>query len=189
VTADPLVAELTRSLGSSREARWLLEELVGMEPAARRERATRLARRRAAGEPLQYVLGHWPFRTLDLLVDRRALIPRPETELLVGYALTALRARGRGALACDIGCGTGAIALSIAVETTAAGRAVEVLASDVSADALALARQNAARTGASAVSFHVGSWFDALPVDARGSIDVLCSNPPYVASAARPELA
>jgi len=92
---------------------------VGERAAAARA----MARRRAGGEPLQYVLGHWPFRELDLVVDHRALIPRPETEVLVGLALDRLAVRHAGgrapAVVVDLGCGTGAIALSIATEAPA----------------------------------------------------------------------
>jgi release factor glutamine methyltransferase len=189
VAADELVDELAATLGSPLEARWLLEDLDGPCDDARAARARELAQRRARGEPLQYVLGHWPFRELDLLVDRRALIPRPETEALVGLALDAVRARGAGAVACDLGCGTGAIALSLAVEARAAGIILDVHAVDVEEPALSLARQNAARAGAVGVSFHLGSWFDALPATLVGRIDVCCANPPYVGRAERRSLA
>ena len=75
-----------------------------------------MVQRRAAGEPLQYVLGRWAFRTLDLLVDRRVLIPRPETEVVAGLAIDALAALDRPAVAVDLGTGSGAIALSLAAE-------------------------------------------------------------------------
>ena len=94
--------------------------------------------RRAAGEPLQYVLGRWGFRQLDLMVDRRALIPRPETEQVVEVALGELRALGRegDAVVTDLGTGSGAIALSLAKE----GKVGAVWATDVSPDAIAVAR-------------------------------------------------
>jgi len=180
VAADELLDELTTTMGSRREARWLLEDLDGAGGTDDAARARRLAARRAAGEPLQYVLGHWPFRGLDLLVDARALIPRPETELLAGLAVARARARGDGAIVCDLGCGTGAIALSVAVEAAQAHLLVEVHASDVDEDALALARCNAERVGASGVQFHAGSWYEALPTSLRGRVDVCCANPPYV---------
>lgn len=189
MTADPLFQELAEVLDSPRDATWLLEELEALAPQERRARAISLARRREAGEPLQYLVGHWPFRTIDLLVDQRALIPRPETELLVDLALAAVMALGDGAIVGDLGCGTGAIALSIAVEARARGTRVEVVATDVSSDAVALARQNATRSGAEPITFCVGSWFDALPSSYAGAIAVLCSNPPYVAANERPGLA
>ena len=189
MTPDPLFDELTGVLESRREARWLLDDLGDVPPEARRERAMELADRRAAGEPLQYVLGHWPFRTIDLLVDRRALIPRSETEQLLELALGALLDAGEGAVACDLGCGSGAIALSIAVESRALGTNVDVLATDVSSDALELARRNAERSGARGVTFYEGTWFDAIPLAYEGAIAVIASNPPYVAAAERPHLA
>ena len=85
------------------------------EPATEREVrfVDEMVLRRAAGEPLQYVLGRWGFRTLDLLVDRRVLIPRPETEVVAGLAIDALDG---GGIVVDLGTGSGAIALSIADE-------------------------------------------------------------------------
>ncbi|MDE3064336.1 MAG: peptide chain release factor N(5)-glutamine methyltransferase, partial [Acidobacteriota bacterium] len=88
-----------------REARWLVAEFVVGDPG---ERAAldAAAARRLAGEPLQYVIGHWPFRGLDLDLDARVLIPRPETEELVGHALAALARAGSPApLILDLGCG------------------------------------------------------------------------------------
>lgn len=192
MAADALLDELTTTLRSRREARWLLEDLDGeggIDGVQRAARARELAARRAAGEPLQYVLGHWPFRALDLLVDARALVPRPETEILVGLALQAVLARGDGAIVCDLGCGAGAIALSLAIESRDEGLAVEVHASDLDDDALALARSNAAHVHAPDVTFHQGSWYDALPTSLRGRVDVGCSNPPYVGAAERAGLA
>ena len=188
MTADPLFEELSSALDSRREARWLLDELDGCSPAQRRELALALASRRLAGEPLQYVLGHWPFRTLDLVLDARALIPRPETELLVDRALDVLDVIEERAVVCDLGCGSGAIALSIAVEARARGAHVDVLATDVSRDALALAALNAARTGTE-VSFFEGSWFEAIPAAYVGELSLVCSNPPYVGCDERPHLA
>jgi release factor glutamine methyltransferase len=147
--------------------------------------------RRAAGEPLQYVLGQWGFRRLDLFVDRRVLIPRPETELVAGLAVEELRRLVPGGpsatrrrmppLAADIGTGSGAIALAVADEVP---RAL-VWATDVSADALAVARANLAGTGSMVgprVRLLHGEWFDPLPTELRGRVDVVVSNPPYVAA-------
>ena len=137
--------------------------------------------RREAGEPLQYVLGRWGFRRLDLLVDRRVLIPRPETEVMVGVALDELgrQADGTTMAAVDLGTGSGAIALSLAVERLD----VEVLAVDHSPDALAVARSNLAGIGrpATRVRMIEGSWFDALESDWHGRLHLVVSNPPYVA--------
>jgi len=137
--------------------------------------------RRVAGEPLQYVLGRWSFRRLDVMVDRRVLIPRPETERVVDVALAELSRLGaEPPTVTDLGTGSGVIALSIALESSAA-----VLATDRSADALAVARGNLAglgMRGATRVRLFEGDWYAALPVAHRGAIDLIVSNPPYVAA-------
>ncbi len=134
--------------------------------------------RRLTGEPLQYVVGEWGFRHLDLLVDRRVLIPRPETEVLVEHALAEID-RIDATRVVDLGTGSGAIALSIASERPG----VEVWATDSSADALDVARANLAGLGRAATRVRLaeGSWFDALPAELAGRVDVVVSNPPYVA--------
>jgi release factor glutamine methyltransferase len=186
---------------ASGEARWMTEEASGYagsewltiedeEPNARaRARLNSMCERRIAGEPLQYVLGAWSFRGIDLMVDSRVLIPRPETEVVVEVALAEAQRFGhrrgkrpvfptetRGVVA-DLGTGSGAIAISLEAELPE----VEVWATDASEDALAVARANLAGTGATRVRLAAGSWFDALPDDARGRIDLIVSNPPYVA--------
>ena len=186
---DGLLDELAATVGSRREASWLLEEVAGDAAGDRAARARSLAARRADGEPVQYVLGHWPFSSLDLLVDPRALIPRPETEALVALASSAVAVRGDGAVVCDLGCGTGAIALAVAALAVADGLDVEVHATDVSPDALELAACNARRVAATTVTFHLGSWFDALRDELAGRVNVLCSNPPYVSANERGALA
>lgn len=139
--------------------------------------------RRATGEPLQYVLGHWPFRHLDLMVDRRVLIPRPETEQVVEVALAELDALGpaggRPRRAVDLGTGSGAIGLSLVAERTG----LEVWITDVSPAALDVARANLAGVGRAAARVRVaeGSWYEALPAELLGEIDLVVSNPPYVA--------
>jgi release factor glutamine methyltransferase len=141
--------------------------------------------RRMQGEPLQYVLGSWGFRYLDLLVDSRVLIPRPETESVVEFALAELdamrsAAEGRSLVAVDLGTGSGAIGLSLAFER----ERVDVWLTDVSDAALAVARANLAglgRAGTRVTIATAGEWFAALPMDLRGSIDLIISNPPYVA--------
>lgn len=186
--SDPLFDELTATLDSRREATWLLDELEGLDDPERATRARALASRRRAGEPLQYVVGHWPFRELDLMVDDRALIPRPETEQLVGLALeVACRTSGRMVVV-DFGCGTGAIAVSLAYEGARCGADLDVHATDLSDDARTLARSNAERH-AVGVTLHGGSWFDALPASLHHRVDLLCSNPPYVSHAERRTLA
>ena len=183
--------------GAAREARWLVEEASGLDAAELAagasapatvggvRRLDALVARRSEGEPLQYVLGHWPFRTLDLFVDRRVLIPRPETEEVAGWALDELdrvaseRPEGPRVLV-DLGTGSGAIALAVAVERPG----TEVWATDTSPDALAVARANLAGIGrhATRVALAEGSWFDALPPDLAGRVDVVVANPPYVAA-------
>jgi len=141
--------------------------------------------RREKGEPLQYVLGNWSFRELEVMVDHRALIPRPETEVVAGLAIDEVTARSGGiqreVLVADLGTGTGVIALSIATECPRS----RVLATDISPDALAVARANLTGIGRAStrVTLHEGDWFDALPHAVRGSLDVIVSNPPYISDA------
>lgn len=137
--------------------------------------------RRLTGEPLQYVLGRWGFRNLDLFVDKRVLIPRPETEIVTDQALKEVdRLRGEQDRVCvvDLGTGSGAIGLSIAFER----ERVDVVLTDNSAEALDVARANLAGIGRAAtrVLVYQGSWFAALPSELKGRIDVIVSNPPYV---------
>jgi release factor glutamine methyltransferase len=130
-----------------------------------------LVARRARHEPVAYILGEWGFRRLTLKVDRRALIPRPETEIVVERALAHLRGLD-APVVLDVGTGTGAIALAIADEHPGA----RVTAIDVSADALDLAGENAARTGL-AVELLEHDAAGGLP---GGPYDLVVSNPPYV---------
>ncbi len=196
-----LLAEATARLEQSGsesaeiDARRIVEEASGVEPsefhgvlaspATVRGVASfdKMIARREQGEPLQYVVGRWGFRHLDLMVDKRVLIPRPETEEVAGFAIDEIKARSieRELLVADLGTGSGAIGLSIASECPS----TRVLATDVSAEALQVARANLTGIGraASRVSLHEGSWFDALPASVRGSLDVLISNPPYVTDA------
>ena len=202
------------------DARRITEEASGAEGAALllqlddvpSERAAvhfrRMLDRRSAGEPLQYVLGRWGFRTLDLMVDRRVLIPRPETEQVVEHALAELdrvghsrrnsgprraaiasRTWGDGATAvrksgwatvADLGSGSGAIGLSIAAERPCAA----VWCVDASAPAVAVTRANLAGLGIAGAGVTVveGSWFEALPDELRGALDLVVTNPPYVAA-------
>lgn len=203
LTWREVLAETTQRLAAVTdapqiEARWIIERASGNEGAeyvlalddAVTQRAMHfhdlMVERRLAGEPLQYVLGRWAFRTLDLLVDPRVLIPRPETEIVAGLAIAEIDrvratvlASGRNARALDLGTGSGVIGLSIAVER----ERVDVWLVDASTDALAVARANLVGIGRAAtrVTIAEGSWFDALGDDLRGSFDVIVSNPPYVA--------
>jgi release factor glutamine methyltransferase len=130
-----------------------------------------------SGEPIQYVIGSAGFRRLVLTCDRRALIPRPETEGLVDLAL-ALAPAGR---ALDLGTGTGCLALALADE----GRYESVTAVDRSPDALALARHNGSRTGLT-VRWIEGDW--CRPLEGE-RFDVVVSNPPYITGAELEDLA
>lgn len=171
--------------GADREATWIIERAAGdpFRVIADRPVTVRshhhwrvMVERREAGEPLQYVLERWPFRTLELFVDRRVLIPRPETEVVAGVALDE-HARTGGAVI-DLGTGSGAIALSVAAERPG----TEVVAVDASADAVAVARANLTGLGRAARSVRLvaGSWYEPLPAELRGEVGVIVSNPPYV---------
>lgn len=150
-----------------------------------------LMARRLTREPLQYVLGEAAFRELTLRVDRRVLIPRPETEVLVGAVLAAVEARvgtggqavagkGERLVALDIGTGSGAIAISLAHE----GPFVRVVATDVSRGALAVARENAQHAGVSErIEFRRAPGWSAIREGER--FDVVVSNPPYIAEPER----
>jgi release factor glutamine methyltransferase len=140
----------------------------GLDPDAAR-RFMEYAARRRDREPVAYILGTKGFRSIDLAVDPRVLIPRPETEHLVEAVLDL----PRGARVCDVGTGSGAIALSIADEHPGA----RVVAVDRSAAALGLARENLARTGlAGRIELRHGDLLDGV----RGPFDLVVSNPPYV---------
>jgi release factor glutamine methyltransferase len=162
--------------------------------------------RRESGEPLQYVVGRWGFRSLDLMLDARVLIPRPETEQVVEVALEELarvvgtsgeirRDPGPGRpprpllqpTVADLGTGSGAIALALAAEVPG----LQVWATDSSEGALAVARANLAGLAgmaATRVRLARGSWFSALPEQLRGQLSLVVSNPPYVAEAEVAEL-
>jgi release factor glutamine methyltransferase len=142
--------------------------------------ARALVARRAAREPLQYVLGEWGFRHLTLTVDSRALIPRPETEVLVERCLVLLDGV-EAPTVLDVGVGSGAIALALADEHPGA----RVTGMDASADALSLARENRERTGL-AVELVALDLEDGLPA---GPWNVVVSNPPYVGEDERAQLA
>ena len=202
-------------IGSEAEARWLVEEVAGDRwPAITgpvteraRNRLEALLSRRESGEPVQYVIGRWGFRTLDLMVDHRVLIPRPETEQVTEVALAELdrlasvgwegsptrlrtgrtdRSTDRR-IAVDLGTGSGAIALALVAERTD----VEVWATDVSPLALEVATANLSGLGgraATRVRLAHGTWWSALPDELRGRVDLVISNPPYISSAEMPEL-
>lgn len=132
--------------------------------------------RRAHGEPLAYLVGHKEFFGLTLSVDPRVLIPRPDTETLVEWALEQL-CSVPGPRLIDLGTGSGAIALALRAQRADA----EVHALDASADALAVARSNARQLGLT-IQFWHGQWLDQHPLQAGdGGYDLVVSNPPYIA--------
>ena len=145
-----------------------------------------MTERRAAGEPLQYITGHQEFYKLDFLVTPAVLIPRPETEFLVERVLALVRDTSlTSPLIVDAGTGSGCIAVTLAVELNAA----RVIATDISGAAVAVARLNAERHGVSSrVTFCEGDLLAPLDaLDIKNQVDILASNPPYVA-ASKPEL-
>jgi release factor glutamine methyltransferase len=151
---------------------WLLSHDDEPLPPALASALEALVRRRLAGEPLAYLTGHKEFFGLDLLVDDRVLVPRPDTETLANWALELLDGQHR---VLDMGTGSGAIALAL----KASKSTLRVQASDFSAAALAVARANAERLRLD-VSFHQGTWFAALP-ELEARFDCIVCNPPYIA--------
>ena len=171
------------------EARLMLTHVCGAEPilapplsAADEDRLAGLIARRLAGEPLQHVLGEMAFRYLVLASDARALVARPETELVAGAAIEELRARPRPSRVLDLGTGSGAIAIAIATEVAA----VRVRAVDIDRDALGLARENAARYAAAIAA--AGAELVIEEADLRtvsgAGYDVVVANPPYIPAGA-----
>lgn len=168
---------------SPREPEWLLQAAHGGThvggapnchvPSEVEVKALELARRRARGEPLQYLTGIAGFRRLELEVGPGVLVPRPETELVAERAMQLLRHRGT---VVDVGTGSGAIALAIADERPDA----TVWGTDVSSKALEWARRNAEAMELP-VRFARGDLLDACPGELRGRIDVVVANLPYVA--------
>lgn len=200
-TAVPTWRQLWRetagALVDPAETRWMLEEVSGLDvPALLREldrqatpaevgRLSELVERRLCGEPLQHVLGHWGFRTLEVAVDSRVLVPRPETELVVELALAELDRLGAlrpgvELSALDLGTGSGVIALCLAAERGGVG--VVAVERDLNALQVAVANLSALAPGASErVEFLAGDWYDALPASYRGRFDLIVANPPYLA--------
>lgn len=167
---------LLHALGRSPHDRaWLMAHDGDALPEAAAADWQALLQRRQTGEPVAYLLGEKAFFGLNLAVDARVLVPRPDTEVLVEWALDVLPAAGGPTppRVVDLGTGSGAIALALAQQRPEA----QVSATDASADALAVAQSNAAQLGL-AVAFHCGHWLDAVP----GQLfNVIASNPPYIA--------
>ncbi len=191
ITWQALEREISDQLGDQDDAKRIIEassgysraELIsnGSEvvPPAAQLNIEEMVKRRNNGEPLQYVIGAWSFRQLELIVDQRVLIPRPETEIVVEVALRELSKFNDELNVVDLGTGSGAIALSLAFEN----RHVRVWATDISPDALVVARANLAGIGQAGarVMLAQGKWFEALPVELKGNVDMIVSNPPYIA--------
>jgi release factor glutamine methyltransferase len=176
VESPRLNAELLigHALGLKRMQLYLQFERLLTEPEL--EKIRPLVRRRAQREPLQYIMGETEWSGLKLKTDKRALIPRPETELLVELAVKAVAQPPRRIL--DLGTGSGALALAMARAFPEA----QVVAVDVSDDALALARENAAALGLNErVEFVRSDWFSAVPREPRSGLIV--ANPPYLTQA------
>ena len=149
---------------------WLLTHDTDLLNPAVQQQLAALVARRQQGEPLAYLTGHKEFYGLNLAVDARVLVPRPDTETLVDWALEVLQADMR---VLDLGTGSGAIALALkATQPT-----LQVSAVDDSHDALAVARANAQRLQL-AVAFQQGSWLDGV----QGPFHAIVSNPPYIAA-------
>ena len=132
-----------------------------------------LCRRRCSRTPLQYLTGRQSFLGRDFMVDERVLIPRPETELLAERAVSVLQSAGKGCRALDLCCGSGCLAVSLALEAPQC----EVHAADLSSGALDVTRANAAQLGAQ-VQLHQGDLFSALPE--KLAFHLIVSNPPYI---------
>ncbi|MDP8957628.1 MAG: peptide chain release factor N(5)-glutamine methyltransferase [Actinomycetota bacterium] len=160
---------------------------LALDPSLTSEQAGRLAelvRRRLEGEPLQYLEATVQFGPLELAADRRALIPRPETEQLWQMAVEALGEAGRDTVIVDLCTGSGNVALALKHSFPQA----RVLATDISSEALSLAEENAARTGLE-VELLQGDLFGPLPGSLRGRVDLLVANPPYVSESEMAALA
>jgi release factor glutamine methyltransferase len=157
-----------------RERAWLLAHDTDALPEAALATLQAAALRRAAGEPLAYITGHKEFYGLDLAVDARVLVPRPDTETLVDWALELLAPEPQSTRVLDLGTGSGAIAL--ALKHTRLD--LDISAVDFSADALVIAHANAQRLSLD-VAFAQGSWLST----AQGRFSLIVSNPPYIAAA------
>ena len=186
-----LLAETVSLVDDAQHARWICETATSStsdefreildDPAGERAVAhlDAMVARARSGEPIQYVLGAWAFRRLDLAVDGRVLIPRPETEMVAEIAIELAATFRPTRCVLDLGTGSGAIGLSVADELPLTGTSVWL--TDASPDAVAVARANLAGLGRAAQHVRVteGDWFEALP--AGELFDVIVSNPPYVA--------
>lgn len=164
--------------GARAQARWLVEHAVATAGSAdHAAQLEALVRRRLDREPLQLVLGSWPFRAVELVLEPGVFLPRPETELVAGLAIEHAAAVGPGALIAEPCTGSGAIAASLLAEVPG----VEVHATDLDARAVQLARRNVAAAAADGRgTVHHGDLLAPLPVALCGRLDVLVANPPYL---------
>ncbi|MCC7041474.1 MAG: peptide chain release factor N(5)-glutamine methyltransferase [Burkholderiales bacterium] len=170
----PIDAQVLLAHVLGRDRTWLIAHRDDALPREAADAFFALAERRRAGEPVAYLVGRREFFGLTLAVTPAVLVPRPETETAVELALEWLPA-DRPARVLDLGTGSGAIALALARERPQAS----VVASDVSADALAVARRNADALGLRNVAFRVSDWYASLD---DAPFDLIASNPPYVAA-------
>ncbi|MEO8122937.1 MAG: peptide chain release factor N(5)-glutamine methyltransferase [Burkholderiales bacterium] len=171
---DRLDAQLLLAAALSRPRSWLLAHDDAMLTPLQQQRFATHCERRARGEPVAYLLGEKAFHGLTLYVDTSVLVPRPDTETLVDWALDLLHAGPPRPAVLDLGTGSGAIALAVAHAHPAA----QVCATDISAAALAIARANGERLGL-AVEWLPGDWWAPL---AGQRFDLVLANPPYVAA-------
>lgn len=172
---------LLHALGKPGDARaWLLAHDTDILQDRAAEDFRAMCLRRAAGEPVAYIVGHKEFFGLTLQVDARVLIPRPDTETLVDWSLERLRASGMPPMPAvlDLGTGSGAIALAIAHSLQMEGRQAKVVAVDASTDALEVARSNASRFGLD-LDLIRSHWLEEVSVH----FHLIASNPPYIACA------
>ncbi len=169
---------LARSLNLSREG--LYRSLHDLLEEKEREALEKMVQRRISGEPLQYILGQQEFWSIDLKVDSRVLIPRPETELLIEQSLPILSeiSLKRDPCVLEIGTGSGAIAIALAKEV----KNIFLIATDISRDAVVLAKENARSAGVlDRIKFVTGDLFSPfLPKKGRTTFDLILSNPPYI---------
>jgi release factor glutamine methyltransferase len=188
VPSSALAAELLLMHSIARDRTYLHSHPECALSREEEQRFFALIQKRTAGTPTQYLTGHQEFWGLDLLVEPGVFIPRPETEHVVETVLEWLSNRRSGGLlrVADIGTGSGCIAIALAHELTGA----EIFATDVSLQALALARRNAERLGlAKRIRFLACNLLDGLiPCASRPFFDAVVSNPPYVAREEAPSL-
>ena len=192
-----LLAEVEAQLVDANEARWICEHASGCDrdefllllndhvSVTMARNVYEMLARRLKGEPLQYVMRRWSFRHLDIMVDTRVLIPRSETEQVVEVALGLahqLQQRlSRPLNIVDLGTGSGVIGLSMVSELRLGS--AKMWLTDLSEDALHVARANLPGIGRAAEHVRVlqGNWYEALPISLRGAVDMIVCNPPYIA--------